>query len=151
MLKCCKDLEISKIFYIFAVLKIKKQFQTMDKANILFQGKISSYECTDRDNMQFCRKINEHEFEYIQLKETKLVSIKEITKNDNPTMALVTALQYTEQKDWYYEIIDVNDLSKEDIDELLDCYGNFGYDSKDKVPNQLIAEAWFEQSTCMEM
>ena len=127
--------------------------------NEYFHGKVnrnnkvyfepSEWSCTDRDNMQFCRKIDNTCFEYIQLKESKKVWAKEQTKDvDN----ILEVLSYcTEMEDWYYEIIDVNDLSKADIDEVLDCYGNFGYNSISDVPNQLIAEAWFEQNTCMEM
>lgn len=109
----------------------------------------SEWECTDRDQFQFCRKIDDTCFEYIQLKESKIDWAKEETKDSDNLLEDFSFC--TKMEDWYYEIIDVNDLSKENIDELLDCYGNFGYDSRDKVPNQLIAEAWFEQNTCMEM
>ena len=74
----------------------------------------SKWECTDVDQMQFCRKINDHVFEYIQLKDVDGNSA--YFKNKN-------ALDYlngiTTADEWYQDIIDITDYSDDEIKEYL--------------------------------
>lgn len=95
--------------------------------------------CTDPDTYQFCRKISDTEFEYIQLKESAIdkFNVKGYGK---------TALDYlsgkTFARDWYHSIIDVTSYSPEEIAEYVAPYG------MPEVDNQLIAECIFETDWC---
>ena len=93
---------------------------------------------TDPDEGQFCRKINDTTFEYIQLKDMsgkphskKLLEIL----NDKTTI-----------KDWYQDEIDVNDYDSDQIGRYVSAYGGdeFLGDSEGAERNQLIVECIFE-------
>ena len=93
---------------------------------------------TDPDEGQFCRKINDTTFEYIQLKDMsgkphskKLLEIL----NDKTTI-----------KDWYQDEIDVNDYDSDQIGRYVSAYGGDEYlgDSEGAERNQLIVECIFE-------
>jgi hypothetical protein len=91
---------------------------------------------TDPDEGQFCRKISDTEFEYIQLKD---MDGKEHSKH------LLEALNdKTHISDWYQEIIDVNDYSNREIEEYVAPYGEILDGSEGAYRNQLIAECIFE-------
>lgn len=103
------------------------------------------WECTDVDQMQFCRKINDHVFEYIQLKDVDGDS--DYFKNKN-------ALDYlngiTTADEWYQDIIDIADYSDDEIKEYLSAYGGILDNVNDDVQrNQIIAECIFEQDVVM--
>ena len=105
----------------------------------------SKWECTDVDQMQFCRKINDHVFEYIQLKDVDGNSA--YFKNKN-------ALDYlngiTTADEWYQDIIDITDYSDDEIKEYLSAYGGILDNVNDEVDrNQIIAECIFEQDVVM--
>ena len=103
------------------------------------------WECTDVDQMQFCRKINDHVFEYIQLKDAD--GDFSYYKNKN-------ALDYlngiTTADEWYQDIIDITDYSDDEIKEYLSAYGGILDNVNDDVQrNQIIAECIFEQDVVM--
>ena len=105
----------------------------------------SKWECTDVDQMQFCRKINDHVFEYIQLKDVDGNSA--YFKNKN-------ALDYlngiTTADEWYQDIIDITDSRDDEIKEHLSAYGGILDNVNDDVQrNQIIAECIFEQDVVM--
>ncbi len=105
----------------------------------------AQWKCTDIDQMQFCRKINDHLFEYIQLKDTDGDS--DYFKNKN-------ALDYlngiTTPNEWYQDIIDITDYSDDEIKEYLSAYGGILDNVNDDVQrNQIIAECIFEQDVVM--
>ena len=106
----------------------------------------SKWECTDVDQMQFCRKINDHVFEYIQLKDVDGdYSVYFKTKN---------ALDYlngiTSPNEWYQDIIDITDYSDDEIKEYLSAYGGILDNVNDDIQrNQIIAECIFEQDVVM--
>lgn len=106
----------------------------------------SKWECTDVDQMQFCRKINDHVFEYIQLKDVD-GDYSVYFKNKN-------ALDYlngiTTADKWYQDIIDITDYSDDEIKEYLSAYGGILDNVNDDVQrNQIIAECIFEQDVVM--
>lgn len=106
----------------------------------------SKWECTDVDQMQFCRKINDHVFEYIQLKDVD-GDYSVYFKNKN-------ALDYlngiTTADEWYQDIIDITDYSDDEIKEYLSAYGGILDNVNDDVQrNQIIAECIFEQDVVM--
>ena len=105
----------------------------------------SKWECTDVDQMQFCRKINNHVFEYIQLKDVDGGSA--YFKNKN-------ALDYlngiTTADEWYQDIIDITDYSDDEIKEYISAYGGILDNVNDDVQrNQIIAECIFEKDVVM--
>lgn len=106
----------------------------------------SNWECTDVDQMQFCRKVNDHVFEYIQLKDVD-GDYSVYFKNKN-------ALDYlngiTTADEWYQDIIDITDYSDNEIKEYLSAYGGILDNVNDDVQrNQIIAECIFEQDVVM--
>ena len=105
----------------------------------------SKWECTDVDQMQFCRKINDHVFEYIQLKDVDGNSA--YFKNKN---ALDYLKGITTADEWYQDIIDITDYSDDEIKEYLSAYGGILDNVNDDVQrNQIIAECIFEQDVVM--
>jgi len=105
----------------------------------------SQWECTDIDQMQFCRKINDHVFEYIQLKDAD---------DDFAYFKNKNVLDYlngiTTADEWYQDIIDITDYSDDEIKEYLSAYGGILDNVNDDVQrNQIIAECIFEQDVVM--
>ena len=122
-----------------------------------FNGKINSdgtihfdrneWECTDPDTFQFCRKVSDTEFEYIQLKDEEKV-------RDSLCIGR-QILDYlndeTMPADWYQDEIDVADYSEKEIHYALSPYGGILDGVNDVVGrNQLIAECIFEQNSCVD-
>ena len=93
---------------------------------------------TDPDNGQFCRKVNETTFEYIQ--------IKDMEGKEHSKHLLETLNDKTTIKDWYQDEIDVTDYDSDEIGEYVSAYGGDEYlvDSEGAERNQLIAECIFE-------
>lgn len=107
----------------------------------------SQWECTDIDQLQFCRKINERVFEYIQLKDCDSDCDFGYHKSKN-------ALDYlngiTTADEWYQDIIDITDYSDDEIKEYLSAYGGILDNVTDDVQrSQIIAECIFEQDVVM--
>ena len=98
--------------------------------------------CTDPNEFQFCRKVNDTTFEYIQLKDKNLVE-------DSLCLGR-QILDYLNDKtkitDWYQDEICVNDYDADEIGEYISPYGgeDFLRNSDGAVRNQLIAECIFE-------
>lgn len=92
--------------------------------NFTKDGKIkfnpNEWTCTDPDEWQFCRKIDETEYEYIQLKD------KEIVRDSLCYGKL--GLEYLNEKttpsDWWQEEIDANDYT---INEIKEYFAPYGY------------------------
>jgi len=118
-----------------------------------FNGKINrdgtikfdrmDWKCTDPDNYQYCRMVNDTTFEYIQLR-------NEAFKNEcdslDPQMILPHLSDKTKPSDWYQSETDVTDYTEEEINEYLSAYGGILDGTTDEVSrNQLIAEVIFEQ------
>jgi len=103
---------------------------------------------TDSDEYQFCRKINDTTFEYIQIKDCNwknhIESLVEVGKPIKSILALLS--DKTVVKDWYQDEIDVNDYDADELGEYVSAYGGdeFLGDSEGAERNQLIAECIFE-------
>ena len=70
---------------------------------------------TDLDNGQFCRKVNETTFEYIQ--------IKDMEGKEHSKHLLEILNDKTTIKDWYQDEIDVNDYDSGQIGSYVSAYG----------------------------
>ena len=93
---------------------------------------------TDPDEGQFCRKINDTTFEYIQ--------IKDMEGKEHSKHLLEVLNDKTTIKDWYQDEIDVNDYDSDQIGSYVSAYGGdeFLGDSEGAERNQLIVECIFE-------
>lgn len=99
---------------------------------------VNEWTNTDPDQGQFCRKVNETTFEYIQ--------IKDMEGKEHSKKLLDSLNDKTTIKDWYQDEIDVNDYDADELGEYLSPYGGdeFLGDSEGAERNQLIAECIFE-------
>ena len=154
-------LVVSNYFCNFALSKRKnkklkiKRNRIMSENNYLFgqwkpsvDGKVRFNEddwvCTDPDEIQFCRKVNNHTFEYIQLKKESLLLIKDNLRIGKQVLKFLDGV--TDADDWYEEIIDVDNYTDEEIKEYIAPYGGILDGVTDQTYiNQLIAECIFEQ------
>lgn len=95
---------------------------------------------TDPDQGQFCRKINDTTFEYIQ--------IKDMESKEHSKHLLETLNNKTTIKDWYQDEICVDDYDSDEIGEYVSAYGGDEYlgNSEGAERNQLIAECIFEET-----
>ena len=92
---------------------------------------------TDPDEGQFCRKISDTEFEYIQ--------IKDMSDKPHSKRLLEVLNDKTTIKDWYQNEIDVNDYDADELGEYLSPYGGILDNVTDEqTRNQLTAECIFE-------
>lgn len=99
---------------------------------------VNEWTNTDTDEGQFCRKISDTEFEYIQL--------KDMTSKPHSKRLLEVLNDKTTIKDWYQDEIDVNDYNSDQIGSYISAYGGdeFLGDSEGAERNQLIVECIFE-------
>lgn len=99
---------------------------------------VNEWTNTDPDEGQFCRKISDTEFEYIQL--------KDMTGKPHSKRLLEVLNDKTTIKDWYQDEIDVNDYNSDQIGSYISAYGGdeFLGDSEGAERNQLIVECIFE-------
>ena len=99
---------------------------------------VNEWTCTDPDEGQFCRKVNETTFEYIQ--------IKDMEGKEHSKKLLDTLNDKTTIKDWYQDEIDVNDYDADELGEYLSPYGGdeFLGNTEGAERNQLTAECIFE-------
>lgn len=100
---------------------------------------VNEWECTDPDEGQFCRKISDTEFEYIQ--------IKDMEGKEHSKKLLNSINDKTTIKDWWQDEINVNDYDSDELGEYAAAYGGDEYlgDSEGAERNQLLAECIFEQ------
>lgn len=114
--------------------------------NLIFN--VKEWKCTDPDNFQFCREIDGHTFEYIQLKEDAIKRLEDILNHPLPhTKHLLETLNgKTKETDWWQTEIDATeDYCEEELNDILAPYGEYYLKgSEGKVRNMLIAEAIFE-------
>ena len=99
---------------------------------------VNEWTNTDPDEGQFCRKVNDTTFEYIQ--------IKDMEGKEHSKRLLEVLNDKTTIKDWYQDEIDVNDYDSGQIGSYVSAYGGdeFLGDSEGAERNQLIAECIFE-------
>ena len=99
---------------------------------------VNEWTNTDPDQGQFCRKVNDTTFEYIQ--------IKDMEGKEHSKHLLETLNDKTTIKDWYQDEIDVNDYDSDQIGSYVSAYGGdeFLGDSEGAERNQLIVECIFE-------
>ena len=99
---------------------------------------VNEWTNTDPDEGQFCRKINDTTFEYIQL--------KDMTDKPHSKRLLEVLNDKTTIKDWWQDEIDVNDYDSDQIGSYVSAYGGdeFLGDSEGAERNQLIVECIFE-------
>lgn len=106
---------------------------------------VNEWECTDPDEGQFCRKVNDTTFEYIQLKTDDLRAFVKSFRLSNKHL-LSTLNDRTFVTDWWEDEINVEDYDADEIGSYVSAYGGEEYlgDSKGAERNQLIAESIFE-------
>jgi hypothetical protein len=104
---------------------------------------VNEWECTDADECQFCRKISDTEFEYIQLKTEDLKVFVQSFQLSNKHL-LEVLNNKTKVCDWYQDEIDVTEYDADDIADYISPYGGILDGSEGAVRNQLIAECIFE-------
>ena len=99
---------------------------------------VNEWTNTDPDEGQFCRKVNDTTFEYIQ--------IKDMEGKEHSKHLLEVLNDKTTIKDWYQDEIDVNDYDSSQIGSYVSAYGGdeFLGDSEGAERNQLIVECIFE-------
>ena len=98
---------------------------------------VNEWTCTDPDQGQFCRKVNDTTFEYIQ--------IKDMEGKEHSKHLLETLNDKTTIKDWYQDEIDVNNYDADELGEYLSPYGGILDNVTDEqTRNQLTAECIFE-------
>lgn len=105
---------------------------------------VEEWSCTDADEYQFCRKVSDTIFEYIQLKTDDLKSFVSAFQLGNKHL-LSTLNDRTNISDWYQDEIDVTDYDSDAIGEYLSPYGGILDGVTDEAErNQIIAECIFE-------
>ena len=99
---------------------------------------VNEWTNTDPDEGQFCRKISDTKFEYIQF--------KDMTDKPHSKRLLEAFNDKTTINDWYQDEIDVNDYDSDQIGSYVSAYGGdeFLGDSEGAERNQLIVECIFE-------
>ena len=107
---------------------------------------VNEWVCTDPDNYQFCRKVSDTEFEYIQLKTRDLTAFVGAFKLGGKNLLSVLN-DRTNITDWYQDEIDINDYDADELGRYAASYGGDEYlgDSEGAERNQLLAECIFEQ------
>ena len=104
---------------------------------------VNEWVCTDADQCQFCRKVNDTTFEYIQLKGDSLKKFVDIFQLNNKYL-LEVLNDRTHIADWYQDEINVEDYDADEIGEYVLPYGEILEGSEGAERNQLIAECIFE-------
>ena len=104
---------------------------------------VNEWVCTDADQCQFCRKVNDTTFEYIQLKTEDLKHFVDSFQLSNKHL-LEALNDRTHIADWYQDEINVEDYDADEIGEYVSPYGEILEGSEGAERNQLIAECIFE-------
>lgn len=105
---------------------------------------INEWSCTDPDTMQFCRKVNDTTFEYIQLRIGQLCTFAASFHLNNKHL-LETLNDRTYPSDWYQDEININDYDADQLGEYVAPFGGddfLGNSAGER--NQLLAECIFE-------
>lgn len=99
---------------------------------------VNEWTNTDPDEGQFCRKVNETTFEYIQF--------KDMSGKPHSKRLLEVLNDKTTIKDWYQDEICVDDYDSDELGEYVAPFGgdDFLQQSKGAERNQLVAECIFE-------
>lgn len=115
----------------------------IDKAISTIHFDIEKWECTDPDEIQFCRKVNDTTFEYIQLKNESLKALCQSFHLGKNILKYLSDKTY--MSDWYIEEVDITDYSEDEIREYIKPYGAGLFDGcTTESRNQLICECIFE-------
>ena len=104
---------------------------------------VEEWSCTDVDEFQFCRKVSDTIFEYIQLKTEDLKAFVKSFRLGNKHL-LSTLNDRTNISDWYQDEIDITDYDADEIGEYVSPYGYDLDNYSESDRNQLIAECIFE-------
>lgn len=120
------------------------QFNNKFNSDNTIHFDVEEWICTDPDENQFCRKVSDTEFEYIQLKNDGLRKfVNSFHLNNKHLLSVLN--DKTKITDWYQDEIDVTDYDSDEIGEYLSPYGGILDNVTDEVDrNQLIAECIFE-------
>lgn len=111
---------------------------------------VEEWSCTDPDENQFCRKVSDSEFEYIQLKNDDLCKfVNSFHLNNKHLLSVLN--DKTKITDWYQDEIDVNDYDADQIEREVAPYGSEDFlgGSHGADRNQLICECIFENNLIM--
>lgn len=100
--------------------------------------------CTDPDTLQFCKKINDTTYEFLQVSWNYLDRIKEFTDIDHwwPYPGDYGVTSYVD-----YKVINLEDYTNEAIADEIACFGYNLNSIKEIYPiewEQIIAECIFE-------
>ena len=112
---------------------------------------LSDIECTDIDNYQFCRHINDTTFEYFQLSDKEWIEQCDEWLADNHQRTASDLLKNflngrTYPYDWEFATINVNDYDDDELGQYLSGFGGILDGVTDEVEkNQLTAECIFEE------
>ena len=138
---------ISEFFRNFAptIKKIKiMMFNNKFNKDNTIHFDVEEWSCTDPDTMQFCRKVSDTIFEYIQLKVEDLCRFATSFHLNNKHL-LATLNDRTNISDWYQDEIDVTDYDSDEIGEFLSPYGGILDNvNEESMRNQLVCECIFE-------
>ena len=104
---------------------------------------VEEWVCTDPDECQFCRKVNDTTFEYIQLKTDDLRAFVKSFRLSNKHL-LSTLNDRTYITDWYEDEINVDDYDADEVGSYVAPYGEILDGSEGAYRNQLVAECIFE-------
>lgn len=104
---------------------------------------VNEWVCTDADQCQFCRKVNDTTFEYIQLRTEDLKHFVDSFQLNNKHL-LEVLNDRTHIADWYQDEVNVEDYDADEIGEYVSPYGEILEGSEGAERNQLIAECIFE-------
>lgn len=121
------------------------QFNNKFNSDNTIHFDVEEWVCTDPDEGQFCRKVNDTTFEYIQLKTEELKSFLHAFMLGGKNL-LITLNNRTFITDWYQDEINVEDYDADQIGSYVSAYGGeeFLGGSKGAERNQLVAECIFE-------
>ena len=126
------------------------QFNNKFNSDNTIHFDVEEWVCTDPDEGQFCRKVNDTIFEYIQLRTENLKSFLHAFMLGGKNL-LVTLNNRTFVTDWYQDEINVNDYDADQIGREVSSFGgeDFLQQSKGAERNQLICECIFENNLIM--
>ena len=124
---------------------MKTLMESIEKSDKFISFFGDGYFCTDRDNLQFCRKESETRFRYVEVDKISLylfLNGDDISSVSNEDLVLYVG--------WYELLIDLNRFTDEQKSDLTSAYYGsieqieelYGEDSK-----MIIAECIFEQIT----
>ena len=124
---------------------MKTLMESIEKSDKFISFFGDGYFCTDRDNLQFCRKESETRFRYVEVDKISLhlfLNGDDISSVSNEDLVLCV--------EWFDELIDLDKYSDEQKLYHISAY----YDSLEEIEeiygedsNMIIAECIFEITT----